>query len=125
HNPGDPLPPPAQQRQSDPVDDPRPGPFEIVCQEYEGESGYGRFIDVVLFEPRGERASYHHVGKTRRNAEEEGSQRRSLKIGTKACREMAAPIRAGVRFQSVRSGGLARMAGFGNDPDACGTPPFE
>ena len=82
---------PAQDRHPHAVHDPRPQEFEIVGEEDEREGGDRRLVDAVLLEPRGQRRADHRVGKARRDAEEEGRERRGFGIGPDACRQHRAP----------------------------------
>ena len=79
--PGNALAEPAEQRQAHAVDDPRPQELQIIDEEGEREGGDGRLVDAVLRQPRGQRRADHRIGKARRNAEEEGGERRLLEIG--------------------------------------------
>ena len=92
--PGHALPEPAEHGDADAVDDPGPEELEIVDEEGEREGGDRRLRDPVLRQPRRQRRADHRIGKARRDAEEEGRDRRGLRIGADAGGKGVAPAGA-------------------------------
>jgi hypothetical protein len=91
---------PPEHRQPDAVDDPRPQEFEIVGEEDEREGGDRRLVDAVLLQARGQRRADHRVGKARRDAEEQGRERRGFGVGPDARRKRLRQPRVVPQLQS-------------------------
>ena len=96
-----------------PVNRRRPEEFEIVEQEGEGKGGDGFFVDTGFCEAGGEGGGDHGKGGGRREAEEQGAQRRALEIAGD-CGLPALVWRGGLHaFSTLAAAALARNGGYG------------
>ena len=77
------------------IHDPRPQPLQVVDEKGERECSHGALVDPVLREARRERRADQRIRRARGDAEKERRERRGLRVGAHARRNVGAPADGG------------------------------